>query len=112
MQQLMAHFWWGSKREERKIHWLAWEKMCTPKSEGGLGFRHMKAFNLSLLAKQEWQLMRHPESLVAQLLKAKYFPTTTFMQPKVEYGCSFTWRSLMAGKGGSLTRSAISSGLW
>lgn len=51
LQQVMARFWWGAKADERKIHRLSWEKMCSPKSKGRLGFRHMKAFNLSMLAK-------------------------------------------------------------
>ncbi|XP_062014532.1 uncharacterized protein LOC133731088 [Rosa rugosa] len=38
MHCLMARFWWGDKVDDKKIHWLAWEKLCVPKSEGGLGF--------------------------------------------------------------------------
>jgi hypothetical protein len=28
MHQLMANFWWGDKVNEKKIHWLSWEKLC------------------------------------------------------------------------------------
>ncbi|GMY21089.1 hypothetical protein FCV25MIE_16330 [Fagus crenata] len=25
---LVSKFWWGQRKEERKIHWLGWNQMC------------------------------------------------------------------------------------
>lgn len=98
LQQLMASFWWGSTGNEKKIHWVAWDKLCTPKAEGGMGFRNFHLFNLALLAKQGWRLIMSPNSLVAQTFKAKYFPNSDFMSAEAVPGMSFTWRSILAGR--------------
>ena len=54
--------------------WVGWKTMCKPKSQGGMGFRNLQAFNLTLLAKQAWRILTNLGSLVAHILKAKYFP--------------------------------------
>ena len=51
MTNLMRNFWWGQQKEERKMAWISWDKLCTPKAQGGMGFKQLKQFNLALLAK-------------------------------------------------------------
>lgn len=68
IHQCMARFWWGTKDREKKIHWMSWEKLCVPKSEGDMGFRNLHLFNLAFLAKQGWRLMVSPNSLVSRIL--------------------------------------------
>ena len=49
LNSMMSNFWWGQKEKERKMAWISWEKLGTPKKEWGMGFRDLKAFNLALL---------------------------------------------------------------
>jgi hypothetical protein len=37
MTQLIRKFWWGEEGNQRKVHWLAWEKLIVPKCRGGNG---------------------------------------------------------------------------
>lgn len=44
-------FVWGSTMDKKKQHLVAWEKVCLPKGEGGLGIRSAKVMNKALVAK-------------------------------------------------------------
>ena len=69
-----------------------------PKSEGGMGFKDLKAFNLAFLAKQRWRLTQNTKSLAHRVLKAKYFLNSNFLEAQIGKNLSYTWRSLMAAQ--------------
>lgn len=70
--------------------------MCKAKSSGGMGFRDLEAFNKALLAKQGWRIMKDPDSLLASLLKARYYPNPSFLDAKLGHNPSYTWSILCA----------------
>ena len=98
LQSMCARFWWGQVRNERKIHWLSWDKLTRPKLEGGMGFKDLHHFNLAMLAKQGWRLMQDQESLLFQCLKARNFPRCHFLEATNLPNSSYTWKSIMAAK--------------
>ena len=34
----LTKYWWGQTNDEKKIHWINWEKLCSPKVRAGMGF--------------------------------------------------------------------------
>lgn len=48
-ESVMSKFWWRKSTKDKEKHWMCWERMCAPKSKGGLGFRHIHDFNIALL---------------------------------------------------------------
>lgn len=83
------------RKKIRSIHWMSWERLCKPKSEGGIGFRHIHDFNIALLGKQGWRLLTKSESLVARVYRARYYPNSNFLSATIGGSPSFVWKSVL-----------------
>ncbi|GJV23242.1 reverse transcriptase [Tanacetum coccineum] len=57
-----------------------------------------QAMLMSLFAKQVWRMITIPTTLAAKLLKARYFPRSTYFDANVGYRPSYIWRSLISVK--------------
>jgi hypothetical protein len=87
----MQKFWWGHQSNESRIHWMSWKQMELPKSQDVMGFRDLHNFNKAVLAKQVWHMWSQPDSLVALILKAKYYTKWSIFEVKVGNKPSFAW---------------------
>ncbi|XP_026400213.1 uncharacterized protein LOC113296089 [Papaver somniferum] len=96
MDSHLCQFWWGEilDPKDRKLHLLGWDALCSPKSEGGLGFRKYEPNNLAMLARNAWKIIENPDCLVGIVLKARYFHKTDFLNVACHADCSWTWRCL------------------
>lgn len=61
---------------------------------GGIGFKDMKLFNVSLLGRQLWRLVNHKDTLCYAVLSAKYFSNGDPFNPKHVDKPSYAWTSL------------------
>nr|CCA66036.1 hypothetical protein [Beta vulgaris subsp. vulgaris] len=98
IEKMCRNFFWGQKEEERRVAWVAWEKLFLPKKEGGLGIRNFDVFNRALLAKQAWRILTKPDSLMARVIKGKYFPRSNFLEARVSPNMSFTCKSILSAR--------------
>ncbi|GAU27012.1 hypothetical protein TSUD_313740 [Trifolium subterraneum] len=97
IEKMINAFWWrggNTNNNNKGIHWLAWERLACPKAHGGLGFRNFEAFNKAMVAKQVWNIVQNPNSLVVKLIKARYFPHSSLFEAPLGYNPSFVWRSM------------------
>jgi hypothetical protein len=90
LDSMTSRFWWGSNTDQKRTHLINWKKTCKRKFEDGMGFRDTRTFNEALLAKQGWRILTEPTSLMARVLKAKYFSKSTFMQAKIGHRAKYS----------------------
>ncbi|KAL4353854.1 hypothetical protein GQ457_06G017080 [Hibiscus cannabinus] len=62
----------GSLNYISGIHFLHWDDLCLPTSQGGFGFRHIETQNEAFLMKLVFQLIANKDALWVQFLQAKY----------------------------------------
>ncbi|PNX92866.1 hypothetical protein L195_g016009 [Trifolium pratense] len=72
IERMINFFWWGGGMNNKGIIWLAWDRMAYPKARGGMGFRDLHAFNMAMVAKQGWNIMTSPNTLVEKVYKARW----------------------------------------
>ena len=88
-------FWWNPKKSNgRYLAWASWDKLCTSKIHGGLGFRKSKKFNEAMLAKLTWMIASKRESPCMAALRSKYKVTNDWLfKDPIKYA-SMTWKAI------------------
>lgn len=75
--------------------------MCCSKTEGGYGLSGSSPFqqgnNKVMLAKKSCRILLYPDSLMAKVLKGRYFWDGNFRKVKADNNASLTWKSIVWG---------------
>ncbi|CAL9001924.1 unnamed protein product [Prunus brigantina] len=91
-------YWWKGHKEHKGIHWVGWHHLSMMKEAGGMGFRDLRCFNLAMLAKIGWRIIKYPDSLLATTYRDKYFRSSDFMSAGGGRGTSWGWKWILQGR--------------
>ena len=95
IEKRINSFWWGSGQSNKGVKWMSWERLCDAKEAGGLGFKKLRTFNVAMIAKQAWRIINNINPLVTNLMRARYFPNSDFLNANIGVNLSYVWRSMM-----------------
>ena len=63
IEQVMRGFLWCQGDMKKGKAKVAWNIVCLPKHEGGLGVKNLESFNIALMTKNLWNIIMRKDSL-------------------------------------------------
>ncbi|GJS14114.1 putative RNA-directed DNA polymerase, eukaryota, reverse transcriptase zinc-binding domain protein [Tanacetum coccineum] len=95
IQQLIRGFLWCNGDYKRGKAKVAWDDICLPKHEGGLGLRSLEVFNLALMTTHIWNIVSSKESLWVRWVHTYKLRGHTFWDICLKADMSWGWRKLL-----------------
>nr|GEX47182.1 reverse transcriptase domain-containing protein [Tanacetum cinerariifolium] len=93
--QIMCGFLWCQGSISRGKAKVAWEVVCLPKKEGGLGIRRLNHFNKALMVSHIWKLLSLKESLWVRWIHVYKLKNRSFWDIPYRGKMSWSWRKLL-----------------
>ena len=96
VDMLLRRFLWSGGIDKTHGAKVAWDKVCSPKKEGGLGFKNPFLLNTVLNLKHIWNLFSPlKESLWVKWVHTYLLKDKSFWTVKPPSQCSWYWKKLL-----------------
>lgn len=86
---------WNGRSEGPARFKVAWEFICVPKDERGLGIKRAEDWNRAAVLKYIWPLFTKAGSLWVAWVKANSLKGRCFWKIKVPLNCSWCWWKIL-----------------
>ena len=74
---------------------MAWDKVCRPKHNGGLGLRKTAVVNQAFQCKLAWKILTNQNSVWVHIMRTKYLGQQDFFSAHAKPGDSVVWRNIL-----------------
>ena len=92
---LMRRFFWRGSKEGRGLALVAWDDICTPTDQGGLGVPHLNTMNVALLTKWVKRIIGPEEDVIRSVMRDKYGAGVNWEKTTTRVrGASAFWRGI------------------
>lgn len=95
VERIMRQFLWKGTPLGRGGAKVAWEDVCCPKAEGGLGIRNIKQCNRASMAKYIWILFSDKQSLWCRWIHSIFLKNKNFWTARQPGTCSWMWKKIL-----------------
>ena len=70
--KLCRNFLWGGEVNYSKIPYVGWDRVCSPKKQGGLGIKNFLVWNKACVAKLVWAIVKMKDGLWTKWVHGRY----------------------------------------
>ncbi|GJZ58864.1 putative RNA-directed DNA polymerase [Tanacetum coccineum] len=95
LEQHMRGFLWGHSSSGKPKSKVAWDSVCLPKDEGGLGIRRLDHFNSALMVSHVWKLISLKESLWVKWIHEYKLKRRSFWDIPMRGNMTWGWRKML-----------------
>ncbi|XP_056688407.1 uncharacterized protein [Spinacia oleracea] len=95
LDNVHRQFFWNQSKSGNALPLIAWNKVCQPKDQGGLGLRRTYPLNRAFIAKLGWKILTDENNLWAKIMRKKYLQNTNFFSAKRKIKDSPIWISIL-----------------
>lgn len=95
IERIMRQFLWKGTALGRGGAKVAWEDVCLPKLEGGLGIRNIRDCNKASMLKSIWILFSDKESMWCRWIHSIFLTRKNFWVSSQPATCSWAWKKIL-----------------
>jgi len=95
ISQKFNRFLWNGKDSNSAKAKVAWNDVCFPKKEGGLGLKNLEVWNRISILRHIWNLFACASSIWIAWIKMYLLKGRSFWSVNIPQDCSWCWRSLL-----------------
>ena len=94
IMKLCRNYLWGAEANCVKSPYVAWHDCCKPKKHGGLGIRHVDAWNRAYISKLVWAVALTEDILWVRWIHSRYLRKHQWWEYMLGQDVSCYWRKL------------------
>uniref|UniRef100_A0A803QC53 Reverse transcriptase domain-containing protein n=1 Tax=Cannabis sativa TaxID=3483 RepID=A0A803QC53_CANSA len=98
IEAVCRSFLWKDTHECSGPGLVAWENICQTKSEGGLGFRNIRNWNVAAMRRYVWDIASKKDCLFVKWIHNVYLKNVSWWDYEPPSDCCWSWRKIVGVK--------------
>lgn len=95
IEALCRNYLWSGVSDGKKMPLVAWENICMPRCEGGLGILQLDVWNKAALGKQLWKIIANSDCLWVKWAKVVYMKGKSLWTAAAKDNHPWSWRKIL-----------------